>query len=383
MPVQNNAAMKNQDQTKTESTFYETIIIGGGQAGLSVGYGLAKAGKQFAILDANERIGDAWRNRWDSLKLFTPTYLNGLAGMPFPGKQHVFISKDEMADYLETYAKKFKLPVHTGLSVDRLSRQDNHFLVSTGGKFFKAKNVVVAMANYQNAKVPAFAKDIDSSIVQLHSKEYRNPSQLNEGNVLVVGAGTSGADIALEVSKTHHTWISGKEVGHVPFRIETSIARYLLIRMVRFVGHHLLNTGTPIGRKLRPKALTSAGPLVRVKPKDLTDAGIERVPKVIGVQNGLPLLENNKTVAVKNVIWCTGYSPGFSWIDMPVLGEGEEPFHIRGVVSKEPGLYFVGLNFLYSMTSDTVTGVKRDAAHIVKKIIKSCVNDSLHLQKPL
>ncbi|MDH4088898.1 MAG: NAD(P)/FAD-dependent oxidoreductase [Cyclobacteriaceae bacterium] len=363
--------MKNQDETKTESTFYETIIIGGGQAGLSVGYGLAKAGRQFTILDANERIGDAWRNRWDSLKLFTPTYLNGLAGMPFPGKQHVFISKDEMADYLETYAKKFKLPVRTGLTVDRLSRQDNHFLVSADGKFFKAKNVVVAMANYQNAKVPAFAKDIDSSIVQLHSKEYKNPSQLNEGSVLVVGAGTSGADIALEVSKTHHTWISGKEVGHVPFRIETSIARYLLIRMVRFVGHHLLNTGTPFGRKLRPKALTSAGPLVRVKPKDLTDAGIERVPKVIGVQNGLPLLENNKTLPVKNIIWCTGYSPGFSWVDMPVLGEGEEPFHSRGVVNREPGLYFVGLNFLYSMTSDTVTGIKRDAAHIVRKIIKS------------
>jgi len=350
---------------------YETIIIGGGQAGLSVGYGLAKRGRSFLILDANKRIGDAWRHRWDSLKLFTPAYLNGLDGMRFPGKSHVFISKDEMAEYLEAYATRFKLPVKTGIRVDKLSKRGNNFIVSTGGQVFESRNVVVAMANYQNPKVPDFAKDINPSIVQFHSKEYKNPSQLKKGSVLVVGAGNSGADIALDVVKNHKTFISGKEVGHVPFRIETFIARYLLIRLVRFVGHNILNTSISVGRKLRPKALVSAGPLVRVKPKDLTDAGIERVPKVIGVQNGLPVLEDKRVLEVENIIWCSGYRPGFSWIDLPVLGEREEPFHERGVVAKEPGLYFVGLHFLYAMTSDTITGITRDARHIVKRILNS------------
>ncbi len=350
---------------------FETIIIGGGQAGLSVGYGLAKRGRSFLILDANKRIGDAWRYRWDSLKLFTPAFLNGLDGMRFPGRRHVFISKDEMADYLEMYATRFRLPVKTGIRVDKLTRQGNNFIVSAGGQIFESMNVVVAMANYQNPKVPEFARDMNPAIVQLHSKEYKNTSQLKKGAVLIVGAGNSGADIALDVVINHKTIISGKEVGHVPFRIEPFIARYLLVRLVRFLGHHILNNGTSIGRKIRPKALVSAGPLVRVKPKDLTDAGIERVPKVIGAQNGFPVLEDKRVLEVENIIWCSGYRSGFSWIDLPVLGEREEPFHKRGIVAEEPGLYFVGLHFLYAMTSDTVTGMSRDARYIVKQILNS------------
>ena len=349
----------------------ETIVIGGGQAGLSVGYGLAKAGRPFLILDANDRIGDAWRNRWDSLKLFTPTYLNGLDGMPFPGKQHSFISKDEMADYLEGYAKKYNLPVQTNTQVDRLCENGNGFIVTSGNKTFKAKHVVVAMSNYQKPKVPDFAKNISPDIIQLHSKDYRNPSQLKDGKVLIVGAGNSGADIALELASELQTYLSGKDVGHVPFQIDTFIARYLLIRMVRFVGHHILTIRTAIGRKIRPKVLASGGPLVRVKPDDLTAAGVERVARVVGVKNGLPLLDDNKAIEVHNIIWSTGFTPGFSWIDLHILGEREEPDHVRGVVNKKPGLFFVGLNFLYSMTSDTITGTRRDARHIVQQILSS------------
>ncbi len=361
--------MANQGKGKTE--IYETVVIGGGQAGLSVGYGLAKKGKSFIILDANNRVGDAWRHRWDSLKLFTPSYLNGLEGMRFPGKRHRFITKDEMADYLEAYAKKFQLPLHSGLKVDRLTKNNGRFEIRAGNRIFESKNVVVAMTNYQNAKVPEFATNLKPSILQLHSKEYRNPSQLKKGKTLVVGAGNSGADIALDVVKHNATVISGGEVGHVPFRIESLMARYLLIRLVRFVGHHVLNVNTSIGRKLRPKALISAGPLVRVKPNDLKKAGIERVPKVIGVQNGLPVLEDGSILEVENIIWCTGYTPGFSWIDLPIIGDREEPFHSRGVVNQVPGLYFVGLHFLYAMTSDTITGMQRDAKYIVRKILAS------------
>ena len=265
----------------------ETVIVGGGQGGLSVGYELTKRGRPFVILDAHERVGDAWRTRWDSLLLFTPARYDGLAGMRFPARGDVFPTKDQMADYLEAYAERFR---------------------------------------------------------------------------------NSGADIALEIARGHPTWMAGEGFGHIPFRIESFAGRNLLVRIVRFVGHHVLTVRTPIGRKVRPKLRAAAAPLIRVKPKDLVGAGIERVPKVVGVRDGLPLLQDGRVLEVANVVWCTGFRPGFSWIDLPVLGEREEPLHQRGVVATEPGLYFVGLKFLYAATSDTVTGVGRDAERVAKHI---------------
>ncbi len=347
---------------------YDTIVIGGGQAGLATGYYLKQQGRDFIILDANARVGDSWRKRWESLRLFTPACYDGLPGMPFPASSHAFPSKDEMADYLEAYAARFDLPVRTGVQVDRLSKQGDKFVVTAGDQRFEAEHVVVAMGNYQKASVPSFAQELDPSIVQLHSSEYRNPSQLRDGGVLIVGAGNSGADIALEVVRTHPTWLSGRDTGHIPFRIEGVASRLFLARVVlRFGFHYVLTVKTPIGRKVRSKVLNQAGPLIRVKPKDLTLAGVQRVPKTIGVRDGLPLLEGERVLDVANVIWCTGFHPGFSWIELPVLGE-EEPMHKRGVVSKEPGLYFVGLHFLYGMSSGMIQGVGRDAAYIARDI---------------
>jgi len=227
---------------------------------------------------------------------------------------------------------------------------------------------VVAMANYQTPRTPAFARDMDKGIVQLTAHDYRNPSQLQNGGVLIVGAGNSGADIGIEVARTHRTWMSGKESGHIPWDIDTFIARFFLVRIMRFIGHHILSVGSPIGRKLRPKLLSHAAPLVRVKPWDLINAGIERVPRVVGVQNGRPLLADNRTLDVKNVIWCTGYDRGFPWINLPVFGEGGQAVHESGVVTQVPGLYFVGLHFLYSMTSATLFGIGRDANRVVKAV---------------
>jgi putative flavoprotein involved in K+ transport len=351
-----------------EAERIDTVIVGGGQAGLSVGYRLARQGRTFVILDANDRVGDAWRNRWDSLLLFTPAYLDGLAGMKFPAPPHTFPTKDQMADYLETYAQRFALPVLSGVRVDGLSRRNGRFVVTAGDRAFESDNVVVAMANYQRPRVPPFAAELDPRIVQLHSTGYKNPSQLRDGRVLIVGAGNSGADIAMEVARTHPTSLSGTESGHVPFRIERAVALLLLVRLVRFVGHRILTVRTPIGRKLRPTLLRQASPLIRVKPKDLTDAGVERVARVTGVRGGMPVLDDGSVLEVENVIWCTGHHPGFAWIDLPVFGEDGQPNHERGIVTQEPGLYFVGLNFLYSMTSDTITGVGRDAARIAKHI---------------
>lgn len=367
----------------TDPERIETVIIGGGQAGLSVGYELSRRDRQFVILDARDRIGDAWRTRWDSLRLFTPARYDGLPGMRFPGRGDATITKDQMAEYLESYADRFRLPVRTGVTVDRVSRNGDGFSVWAGDRRIRAKNVVVAMANYQEPWTPDFAAELDPGIVQFHSHEYRNPSQLGDGGVLVVGAGNSGAEIALELAGERPTWMAGKEFGHVPFRIETIAARFVLIRIVRFVGHHVLTVRTPIGKKVGPKLRAGAAPLVRVKPKDLVAAGIERVPRVVGVRNGLPLLEDGRALEVANVVWCTGFRPGFSWIDLPVLGERDEPLHRRGIVASQPGLYFVGLRFLYSATSDTVTGVGRDAERIARHIASRGTNGSAEPHLPV
>jgi len=341
-----------------------TVVIGGGQAGLSVGYHLRKQGINFLILDANNRIGNAWRNRWDSLRLFTPARYVQLPGMRFPGKAEAFPTKDQIADYLEFYAERFQLPVQCGVKVDRLSKNGNHFLISAGSLQYEADNVVVAMADYQVPSVPAFAQDLDAGILQLHPQSYKNPRQLQEGGVLVVGVGNSGADIAIDVARSHKTWIAGKESGHIPFPIDTWFARYVAFRVVRFLGHHVLTLNTPIGRKKRPELLNRATPLIRVKPNDLINAGITRVGRVIGVQDGKPLLEDGRTLEVRNVVWCTGYEPGFSWIDLPVFDEEGRPVHERGI-SKVPGLYFVGLHFQYAMSSATLIGIGRDAEFVV------------------
>ena len=345
----------------------QTIVIGGGQAGLSVGYHLARQGLPFVILDANERIGDAWRKRWDSLRLFTPARYDGLAGLPFPAPPHTFPTKDEMAAYLESYAAHFDLPVRTGVKVDRLSRQGERFLLTAGDQRFEAENVVVAMAKYQQPRVPPFAHELDPGIVQLHSSAYRNPAQLQDGDVLIVGAGNSGSEIALEAARSHRTWMSGQDTGHVPFRIEGAGARILLRPLFRVVFHRVLTVDTPIGRKIRPKVITRGHALIRVKPKDLAAAGIARIPKTVGVRDGLPLLEDGRVLEVANVIWCTGFHYGFSWIDLPVMGE-HEPLHERGIVPSQPGLYFVGLEFLYAFSSTMIHGVGRDAERIAKAI---------------
>ena len=345
----------------------ETVIIGGGQAGLSVGYHLAKRERPFVILEANERIGDSWRKRWDSLRVFTPARADGLTGWPFPGSPWSFPTKDEMGDYMEAYAKRFDLPVRTGVRVDGVSREENRYIVAFGDQRIEADNVVVASGACQDPRVPLFASELDPSIVQLHSSQYLGPSQLQEGSVLLVGVGNSGAEISFELARTHPTWLAGKEHGHLPVR-HGSIPFRLLFRVVRFIGYRVLTTSTPIGRKVRPRFIAGGPPLIRVRPKDIAAAGIARVGRVVGVRDGSPLLEGDRVLDVANVIWCTGFHPDFSWIHLPVFDEAGEPKHVRGVVSNEPGLYFVGLLFLYAAVSDVLPGVGRDAEHVAQHI---------------
>ena len=356
---------------------YETIIIGGGQAGLATGYFLQQQGRDFVILNASERVGHSWRKRWDSLRLFTPARYNGLPGMPFPAPAHHLPTKDEMADYLEAYAARFELPVRTGVKVDSLSKQGNQFVLTAGDTStgsgqalcFTAENVVVSTGAYHSPRIPAFASELDPEIVQLHSSEYQRPSQLQEGRVLVVGAANSGAEIALELSQSHETWLSGRHPGSEPTVPGTALSR-LVIPVMWFVFSHVLSVKTPIGRKLRPKILKMGGlPLARVRPTDLQAAGVERVyARTVGVQNGLPVLGDGRVLDVANVIWCTGFRPDYGWINLPIFDDDGEPMHERGVLATAPGLYFVGLFFLSAGSSSLVGGVGRDAAYIADQV---------------
>src|SRR5258706_10792972 len=260
----------------------EVVVIGAGQAGLSVGYHLSRLGIRFVILEANRRIGDPWRNRWDSLRLFTPSPFDGLDGMRFPKAGHTFPTKDEMGDYLEAYAARFSLPVRTGVRVDRVVKQGDRYLVTARATRYEADNVVVAMSSYQDPWVPTFARELDPAIVQLHSFAYRSPSQLREGGVLIVGAGNSGSEIAMELAREGRgVWLPGRDTGHIPFRIEGLLAKLLMVRLVlRVVFHRILTVDTPIGRKARPKMIGAGGPLVRGKPQDLSAIGGRRTPPV-------------------------------------------------------------------------------------------------------
>ena len=354
-------------RTEADAERPGTVVIGGGQAGLSVGYHLAQRDRPFVILDANERIGDAWRKRWDSLELFTPARYDGLPGMPFPAPAWSFPNKDEMADYLEAYAVRFDLPVRTSISVDGLFREADRYIVTAGEHRYEADQVVVASGAYQRPRIPDFASELDPGILQLHSSQYRNPSQLQQCGVLVVGAANSGAEIALEVSEGHRTWLSGRHPGQEPARPGSRWDR-LLTPVIWFMASQVLTVKTPMGRAVWRKFRSRGIPLARIRPKDYAGAGIERVPRTRGARGGMPILDDGRDLEVSNVIWCTGFVPDFSWIDLPVFAEDGDPVHDRGIVGSEPGLYFVGLFFLYAMASSLVGGAGRDAEHIANHI---------------
>jgi putative flavoprotein involved in K+ transport len=359
----------NRLRPDTRLERFPVIVIGGGQAGLSVGYHLQKLGLEFVILDASARVGDSWRQRWDSLRLFTPARFNGLHGMPFPGPRYAFPTKDEMADYLESYAAHFRLPVVHGTTVRRLWREGSGYRVDAGSRQFEADHVVVAMASYQGPRVPPFAKELSHEIVQLHSCDYTSPSQLKPGSVLIVGTANSGAEIAMETATAHPTWIAGRDVGAMPFNIRNFwVQRIVLPLLFRFVFHRILTVKTPIGRKARAKMIGAGLPRIRQRRVDLEKAGVAWVDRVAGVSNGLPQLTDGRTLDVQNVIWCTGYDPGLSWIDLPIFESDGEPRQLSGLVDDEPGLYFVGQHFQHSVSSTMIHGVGRDAAMVVRTI---------------
>jgi putative flavoprotein involved in K+ transport len=360
---------QSNEEAEMATQHVETVIVGGGQGGLATGYHLAKEGRPFVILDAGERIGDPWRKRWDSLRLYSPSAYDGLPGMPFPKARASFPTNREMADYLETYAARFELPVHSGTAVEALGKDGDRFVVRAGEETYEADNVVVATGVMQKPYVPGFAPELDPRITQLHSSEYRNLTQLQEGRVLVVGASHSGADIAYEAATEHETILSGPDTGQIPASVETRRGR-MGFRVLFFAGSHILTMDTPLGRKMRPHIRHGGAPLLRYRKKDLLAAGVERVfARTSGVQDGLPVLDDGRVLDVQNVIWCTGFRRDFSWINVPFeMDTDGYPVQYRGVVASAPGLYFVGLLFLHSFTSMLIRGTGKDAERVAQHI---------------
>lgn len=347
---------------------FDVVVIGGGQAGLATGYHLERHNFRFVILDASEHVGDSWRMRWDSLRVFSPARYDGLPGMPFPAPPHSFPTKDAVADYLATYAERMKLPVRSGVRVERLTRTDDGYVAVAGARTFEAFQVVIATGAYQIPRVPDFAADLDPKIRQLHSSEYRNPAQLREGSVLIVGASNSGAEIAKDIAHAHQIWLSGRDTGKIPVQIDSRAAR-VFDRVFWFAANHILTLNSPLGRKARPYMRDHGAPLERVKPADLSTAGVKRVyARTVGARDGLPLLDDGRALTVANVIWCTGFRQNYDWIEFPVIGEDGWPVQKRGVVSAIPGLYFVGLPFMHSFASPLMGGVGRDAAYVADKV---------------
>jgi putative flavoprotein involved in K+ transport len=341
-----------------------TVIIGGGQAGLATGYFLKKADKDFIILDENKNIGDSWRNRWDSLLLFTPAQHDSLPGMPFPASRGNFPGKDQMADYLEIYATTFSLPVHSGVKVNHIYSRANHYEIEISGEKLLADKVVIATGTNPHPYIPSISEHIAPDIFQIHSSSYHNPESLPAGDVLVVGAATSGIEIALEISKTHKTFISGRP----PFHIPDKVFKYAGEVYWWFVSN-ILTVNTPIGKKAKEKIIHGGSPLIRVSYDDLEAAGVDTLPRLTELNNGRPQFENGSVLNVSSIIWATGYRPDFSWVEMNITDESGWPMTKRGISSTNNGLYFIGMPFQFGLTSGLVGGVGRDADYISRHIL--------------
>jgi len=351
----------------------DTVVIGAGQAGLSTGYHLTRRGMPFVILDADERIGDHWRDRWDSLRLYSPAKYDSLPGLRFPGKAWAWPTGREMADYLETYARHFDLPVRTGVRVSAVDPTGHGFLVTTqDGRRIAAHQIVVASGPFRTPNVPDIASRFDPSIVQLHSHDYHEPGQLPDGPVLVVGLAHSGADIAFELANAgHRTVLSGAAHGQVPFRVTDNERARIGWPIVQFVFKHVLTIRTPMGRRMLTQVRQSGGPLLRVRLADLDRAGIERHDaRTIGARDGKPELADGTVVDAASVIWATGYRPDYAFVHAPIVAPDGWPDQVRGVSKTTPGMYFVGVPFQYAFSSMLVTGAGRDAQFVVDRIVE-------------
>lgn len=339
-----------------------TIVIGAGQAGLATASQLRNRGVECEILEAADSPGHSWRSRWDSLCLFTPSQYCSLPGAEFPAARGAKPTKDQAADYLAAYA--VDLPVTTGVAVAGVRRGSTGFALDTSAGSLRASSVVVATGATTVPFVPGIAARLDPAIHQLHSSSYRNAAALPSGGVLVVGAGTSGIEIAVELSRTHQVWLAGR----VPFHVPDALLDHAGGLYWQFI-HRVLTRRTPMGRRVAGGFTAQGGPLISVSLADAQNAGVLALPRLEEVDDkGRPMFGGIVLQEVATVLWATGFQAKYGWIDgLPLDGRGW-PVTERGVVPSMPGLYFVGLPFQYGLTSSLLGGVGRDAQHVAGHI---------------
>jgi putative flavoprotein involved in K+ transport len=338
---------------------YDVVVIGGGQAGLAIGYFLTQQEKRFVILDAAASIGSAWRARWDSLVLFTPRRYDSLPGLPFPGDPDGYPTRDEVIAYLETYREKFALPLDLGSEVRAMTQGDGTFLLDLDGRTVEAGQVVVATGPFQTPRVPDFAGELAPEVFQTHSQGYRAPGDVPEGSVLVVGGGNTGYQIAGELSSTHHVHLAvGGRQKPLPQKLLGRDLFWWLVTTRLFK--------TSIDSRLGQK-LSRRETLIGSSPGLLEKQGVKMKPRMTGASGGTASFSDGSDLSVDAVIWATGFSVDHSWIKLPIVDQDGTARHRRGVTDI-PGLYFLGLPWQHTRGSALLGWVKEDAEYIAGRI---------------
>jgi putative flavoprotein involved in K+ transport len=338
---------------------YDVVVVGAGQAGLVIGYCLARQGRRFVILEASDAVGAAWRTRWDSLALFTPRRYDSLPGLAFPGEPDGYPSRDEVVRYLEQYAATFRLPVEVDAQVRALTAEDGRFGVELDDRRIEAENVVVATGPFQSPRVPAFAERLDADVFQTHSTGYRNPANVPGGTVLVVGGGNTGYQIAAELAATHSVQLAvGARQTPLPQRL---LGRDLFWWLTK-LGLLEKTVDSRLGRRAQERDT-----LIGSSPRALRKHGVTLRPRAVEASGRTVRFADGTTLDVDAVIWATGYRSDYSWLRLPVLDSEGRPSHRRGVTDV-PGLYFLGLSWQHTRGSALLGWVKDDAEFVEREI---------------
>ncbi|MEO8505889.1 MAG: NAD(P)/FAD-dependent oxidoreductase [Acidobacteriota bacterium] len=335
------------------------MVVGCGQAALAIGYYLAKQGRTFLILEREQEIAPMWRDRWDSLTLFTPRRYDSLPGLEFPGDPEGYPTRAEVLAYLQGYAAKFDLPVRLGTAAKSLTRGQDSFVVEIEGGRLTAAQVVIATGPFQAPRIPAFASDLSADVAQVHSSGYRRPSDLPAGRTLVVGGGNSGYQIALELAASREAHLSlGTRQAALPQRL---FGRDLFWWLTKTRLIHK-SVATRIGKRMSQKELL-VGPL----PRRAKRLGVISHGRAIGATRRSVAFEDGSSIAVDGVVWASGFRSEYGWIDLPITDDRGRVRHTRGV-TEIPGLYMLGMQWQYTRGSALLGFVRDDAAYIAEQI---------------
>lgn len=339
----------------------DVVVIGAGQAGLAAGYYLKQTNLSFVLLDSSARIGNSWRSRYDSLVLFNPRSFCALPDLNLTGDPNGSPTKDEFADYLESYAAHFSLPVRLQTCVKKIKKLADKFQVTTAEGKWIAGKVIVATGPFQKPVIPKIRYELPKDVLQLHSSEYKRPSQLQEGPVLVVGGGNSGSQLAVELADKREVIIS---TGHRMFFLPQMIGGRSFVWWLEALRFSNVSVNSKLA-----KYIQIAEPVIGFQLKKLIKTGHVLLKKrTMGFDGKHAIFQDGTSVAVNNVIWATGYTQDYSWIDIQkAVNQRSEPIHQKGI-SQAAGLYFLGLPWLSAMNSSQINGISKDAKRIVKYI---------------